>query len=81
MKNAMNYKKQKKFILQIICKGCSYKCTTCELEYETCLSCSSDRRDLSTNCDCIEGYFDTVTSLGHSCESNNKNLFSSSFSF
>ena len=44
-------------------KGCSYKCKSCELGYDNCLSCSSDLRDLSENCDWIEGYYNPVSSV------------------
>ena len=54
-------KKKNKF------EGCSYKCESCELEYDTCLSCSSDLRDLSENCACIKGYYELASSLTYTC--------------
>ena len=42
------------------------------MEYDTCLSCSSDLRDLSENCACIEGYYELVNSLIYICLSKNR---------
>ena len=43
--------------------GCHNKCKSCELKYDTCTSCSSNLRDISKNCACIDGYYDPTNSL------------------
>jgi hypothetical protein len=50
------------------CTGCGYRCTTCS--NNVCLTCvDPTRRNISTNCGCIDGYFDNNQAACVACSS------------